>query len=175
LPPHFYDNKLSSRKKFGGLGLGLDAALLSLGVSVLIAGIYASVILTFAKIHLDSVWWASTTTTSAVWSIYKLFKCTFRTYLGLLLPTIHICNLIIDVPRLYGESQILAPAWPRTCLALALASAVVSSNPSLQTVVFDRLAANDKNMKFGDPPSGEGTISVPYSLKGTFVWIAYFI
>jgi hypothetical protein len=33
-----------------GFGLGLDAALLSLGVSVLVAGIYASVILTFAKI-----------------------------------------------------------------------------------------------------------------------------
>jgi hypothetical protein len=30
--------------------LGLDAALLSLGVSVLVAGIYTSVILTFAKI-----------------------------------------------------------------------------------------------------------------------------
>jgi hypothetical protein len=35
-------------------GLGLDAALLSLGVSILVAGIYASVILTFAKIHLAS-------------------------------------------------------------------------------------------------------------------------
>jgi hypothetical protein len=59
----------TSRKKFGGLGLelvlalalnhhglglGLDAALLSLGVSVLVSGIYASVILTFAKIHLSS-------------------------------------------------------------------------------------------------------------------------
>jgi hypothetical protein len=37
-----------------GLGLGLDAALLSLEVSVLVSGIYASVILIFAKIHLSS-------------------------------------------------------------------------------------------------------------------------
>jgi hypothetical protein len=52
-----------------------------------------------------------------------LFVCTVRTYLGLLLPTIHTCNQIIYVPQLYGRvTSILASTWPRTYLALALAS-----------------------------------------------------
>ena len=42
----------TSRTKFGGLGLGLDAVLLRLGVLVSVAGIYANVIRTIAKIHL---------------------------------------------------------------------------------------------------------------------------